>query len=99
MTNENETHRKLFDVEGLLKSRFPQHDVRCVRVGTHYRFILEKPGASRMFGVTDTVLACHRDAAGLAGAVLDAGALKAIEDANAAVIVMLTSDGLKTEPC
>lgn len=52
-----------------------------------------------MFGVTDTVLACHRDAAGLAGAVLDAGALKAIEDANAAVIVMLTSDGLKTEPC
>jgi hypothetical protein len=71
----DETPWKLYDVEALLRSRFPHHKIRCVRVGTHYRFVLEKAGESRMFGVTDTVMACHCDAASVAGAVLDADAV------------------------
>lgn len=87
----------LSDVDALLRGRFHTQDVRCVRVGTHYRFLIEKPGDSRMFGITDSVIACHKWAGSLAQAMLDVGCLKAIEDATPTQVVMLTSDGIRVD--
>lgn len=83
----------LFDVDDLVRGRFPHHEPNWVNLGTQWRCILTNPGKSRMLAVSETALAVYPNAQDLATALLESGAFKAVEAASAEDVVLFTGSG------